>query len=354
MTQQPPHAKTAQTLVRQFAVSVVGALPGVRSLRRQRNELGNRVKALEGERDALALEMLSMRSQPHPEPSARGASQWSDVYGFFPPGHYYSTIPDLDDVQSREQQIFSDEVPLGIPLNIEEQLVWVESQRDVLEEWPYRVGRNPGHLRYRPENPMFGFTDGQILYAQMRSDVPRRIIEIGSGWSTSMMLDAIEIHGLPTTVDCVEPYPERLLSTLKAGDRERISLHVSPVQDVPVKDLVALEPGDILFIDSSHVSKVGSDVNFLFFEVLPRLKPGVRIHVHDIGYPFETSKEWAYTGRFWNEVYLIRALLMDSARYRVAFWAPALWSRAHERFGAVLDPRTKRHDGGSIWLDIIA
>ena len=95
---------------------------------------------------------------------------------------------------------------------------------------------------------------------------------------------------------------------------------IARVQEVPLTEFEDLQSGDILFIDSSHVAKTGSDVNFLYFDVFPRLRPGVRIHIHDIFLPQDYPQEWALDeNRSWNEQYVLRALLMFSSRFRVLF-----------------------------------
>ncbi len=105
----------------------------------------------------------------------------------------------------------------------------------------------------------------------------------------------------------------------------------------------------MLFIDSTHVSKVGSDVNFLFFEVLPRLRPGVHVHVHDIAYPFEYPREWVLEGRAWNEAYLLRAFLTGNPHWQIDLWPSVLQLRHPEVMAATLHARTPV-DGGSLWL----
>jgi len=122
-----------------------------------------------------------------------------------------------------------------------------------------------------------------------------------------------------------------------------------PVQEVGLAPFLALEAGDVLFIDSSHVAKTGSDVNFLYFEVLPRLAAGVVVHVHDVFLPDEYPPEWVLDeGRSWNEQYLLRALLMHSRAFRVLFGCHAA-SRlfpelVSEVFGGALG-------GGSFWIE---
>jgi len=107
------------------------------------------------------------------------------------------------------------------------------------------------------------------------------------------------------------------MGLLKPQDRATSTIIADKVQNVGLDVFESLEADDILFIDSSHVSKIGSDVNFLFFEVLPRLQPGVYVHVHDVVYPFEYPEKWVYDGWAWNEAYLLRAFLMFNDRFEI-------------------------------------
>jgi hypothetical protein len=111
-----------------------------------------------------------------------------------------------------------------------------------------------------------------------------------------------------------------------------------------------LEAGDILFIDSSHVVKTGSDVNYLFLEVLPRLKPGVVIHVHDIFLPHEFPKAWVMDLHlFWTEQYLLQAFLTHNAEFEVLF-ANAYMGARHQTEMQRTFPRSQWWGGGSFWL----
>jgi len=116
---------------------------------------------------------------------------------------------------------------------------------------------------------------------------PARFIEAGCGMSSCVILDTLEAMKLNTRLTLIEPYPEFLLQLIQPGDRGRFELKQQCMQDVPLDLFTSLEDGDILFIDTSHSSKIGSDVNHIFFQVLPLLKKGVYVHFHDIWYPFE-------------------------------------------------------------------
>ena len=131
---------------------------------------------------------------------------------------------------------------------------------------------------------------------------------MGSGYSSCVILDTNELF-FNNNISCIfiEPYPQLQESLLKENDKDKIEIIPKRLQDVEVSKFSSLSSGDILFVDSTHVSKVDSDVNYIFFEILPSLTNGVYIHFHDIFYPFEYPKEWIYEGRAWNENYILRA-----------------------------------------------
>ena len=311
-------------------------LPPLGRLRAQRDAFAARADALGAERDQLAAELSD-------------AEGWGGGPRLFPPGHFYSPIPDLDEVRRREDAIFG--VPeniSGIDLRIDEQLALVNSLKQTWAAWPY-YGRQQRGTRYQPDNDYFGHVDALLLFGLLCSLRPKRYVEVGSGWSSALVLDTRDrvLDGLDATF--IEPYPERLNSLLQVGDSAGTTILESPVQEVDPSPFEQLEPGDVLFIDSTHVSKVGSDVNHLFFDVLPRVAPGVWIHVHDIRYPFEYSPEWVYEGRAWNEAYLLRALLTETPAWSIEVWASCLQTLRAEKFRQLL-PAQATIDGASIWL----
>ena len=141
----------------------------------------------------------------------------------------------------------------------------------------------------------------------LRKLKPKKIIEIGSGFSTLMGLRAI-LKNASGRYTCVEPYPNENIKTLAKANI--IDLVESGVQTVPLELFWSLEANDVLFIDSSHVCKTGSDVNYEFLKIIPHLKKGVVVHVHDIFFPFDYPRSWVVEKQiFWNEQYILMALL---------------------------------------------
>lgn len=270
---------------------------------------------------------------------------------FAPPGHFYSPIPDLAFIESHKSGLFnceSPEVP-GIESNYAGQLTLAEQFAQYYPEVPFRDEPVAGQ-RYYCRNPWFGCCDALILYSMLRHYRPRKVIEVGSGFSSAVMLDTNELFlSGKTTFTFVEPYPERLLELLTPEDKALNEVLTQPVQDVPVERFAGLGVGDFLFIDSSHVAKIGSDVVHLLTNVLPMLNPGVIIHFHDIFWPFEYPEEWLREGRAWNENYVLKAFLQFNAKFKIEFFSSYLRLHHAARMEQIL-PLFMRSSGGSLWL----
>ncbi|HET9050159.1 MAG TPA: class I SAM-dependent methyltransferase [Candidatus Dormibacteraeota bacterium] len=176
---------------------------------------------------------------------------------------------------------------------------------------------------YYVENTWYQSADAETLYSMVRDLKPRRVVEIGSGYSTLLTTMAAARNageGRPCEVTCIEPYPAPWLRGVTGVTR----LIDRPVQTVPLDTFEDLGEGDILFIDSSHVLRIGSDVQYEFLEILPRLARGVVVHVHDIFLPAEYPRPWiTESHRFLNEQYLLQAFLAFNTEFEV-LWA-ASW-----------------------------
>ena len=242
-----------------------------------------------------------------------------------PRGHYYSALPQIEDGAQHAANVARSETSAGLPdINLH-----AAAQRDLLEkmcalypEFDWTRNRTPGR-RFHFDQEYYMQADSLCLYAMLRLCRPRRVIEVGSGFSSALMLDVNErFLGGATVFTFVEPYPERLESLLKPADAATTRILRQPVQTVDAAVFQSLQAGDFLFVDSSHVAKVGSDVNYLLFEILPQLPVGVYVHFHDIFWPFEYREDWIREGRAWNEAYLIRAFLSFNAAFEIVFWTP--------------------------------
>ena len=269
-----------------------------------------------------------------------------------PPGHFYSPIPSIDEVKARENELFSDQPKeiQGINLNEQEQLALFDKFKEYYKEQPFSADKTP-HLRFFFDNSAYSYSDGIILHCMIRHLKPKRIIEIGSGYSSCAILDTNELF-FDNGIDCtfIEPYPQLLQSLIKPSDKSSIKIIQKKLQDVELDIFRNLEERDILFIDSTHVSKIGSDVNYFFFKILPTIKGGVNIHFHDIFYNFEYPKEWIYEGRAWNENYLLRAFLQYNPAFEIIYFNSFLEHHHTEKFAREMPLCLKKSGGASIWL----
>lgn len=266
------------------------------------------------------------------------------------PGHFSSPIPALAEVRAREDQIFAVPSSLpGIDLRPEEQLRLVAELATCYPDQPFAAERQPG-LRYFFDNDLFSYGDALVLHAMLRTLRPRRLVEVGSGYSSAVILDTAE-RFLGDSLSCtfVDPYPARLRELLRGEDSARHSIVTEPVQSVDLAVFDQLGDGDILFVDSTHVAKVGSDVNRLVFDVLPRLATGVVVHFHDIFYPFEYPKEWVYKGRAWNECYVLRSFLSFNDAFEIMLFNSYLAHFHADEVTAAM-PLWGKKPGGSLWL----
>jgi predicted O-methyltransferase YrrM len=280
----------------------------------------------------------------------RRLQAWESQPGFAP-GHYYSPSPAADEVADAFEKLHRqrpDDIA-GIDLQL-------DRQREIYDVLAASYGEQPfsdvqtADRRFYFANECFEWTDAICLYSLMRHFRPRRIVEIGSGYSSAVMLDVNELFlGGTTELTFIEPYPDRLLRLLKPEDRARTRIIEQKLQAVPDAPWADLQANDMLFIDSSHVSKCGSDVNRIVFEILPSLRPGVLVHVHDIFPGFEYPRPWIEAGRHWNEAYLMRAFLQFNSAFEIVFWAPFAVARWRSEV-AEKTPLFLRDSGGSLWL----
>jgi hypothetical protein len=259
----------------------------------------------------------------------------------------------MDEVERRTNYIYSPPPSelAGIDLNRSGQEALLTEFETYYSQLPFERSQNP-NSRYHHPNESFQFQDAFTLYAMIRHLKPRRLIEVGCGNSSNVTLDACEALQLNTELTLIEPYPEFLLKKIRPDDRKRFQLKTQFIQDVPLEMFTQLEAGDVLFIDTSHVSKIGGDVNHIFFQILPNLKKGVHVHFHDIWYPFEYPKHWLQGGAFWNEAYLLRAFLMFNPAFEITMYNSYVFKCMPERVKASF-PLFLDEPGASLWLQRI-
>jgi len=236
----------------------------------------------------------------------------------FPAGHYHSPIPDLN-VCNKDLIWKRDPKIPGINMNVEKQLKFFNNFNKLsFEEEPSTQFRY-----FLKDNNYFGYYDALTLCNLLIYAKPKNVIEIGSGFTSAVMLDINEEY-FKNSIDFtfIEPNPERLFSLKKETDNFKYIN--SEVQNVKIENFNILDKNDILVIDSSHVSKVGSDVNYEIHEILPSLRSGVYVFFHDVFGQFEYPREWIEDGFLWNEQYMLRAFLEFNSAYEIIFFGDYL------------------------------
>ena len=257
------------------------------------------------------------------------------------PGHFYSPFADLADLAGRPAVWDRTELP-GVDLHADDQVALVSGFDALTDDLPEQPTDG---WRYHLDNVPFPWADGLALAGMLRHHRPTRVVEVGSGWSTRLLLDVRDRDVPDLALTVIDPFPR-----LSPTDAASVDLRSVMVQDAPFDVFDALGPGDVLFVDSSHVAKAGSDVTHLCFDVLPRLKPGVLLHVHDVHWPFEYPESWVRQGRAWNEAYLVHALVLGGL-LDVVLWVSWLGATRPDVLTAHL-PRAFGNTGGSLWLRV--
>ena len=248
------------------------------------------------------------------------------------PNHFYWPVPDMEELAQRDWPIYA--APSGCDPRRRDQVELARhfGSRYIPElKWNSR----PTPDSYHYNNGYFESCDAEVAYSMVREWKPRRIIEIGSGFSTRAMAEALrvnsELHSIAGELISIDPYPERLpLNALGS----QITLVPEYVQQLDLGLFETLHAGDILFIDSSHVVSVGSDVVQEYLQILPRLKPGVLVHVHDIFLPSDYPRSAVLENLwFWSEQYLLQAFLSFNHEFEI-LWSASGMQLSH---ASVLD-----------------
>jgi hypothetical protein len=262
------------------------------------------------------------------------------------PVHFYQPIPNT---QSLPETIWTRSSELvGIDMNEPMQLELLRNHfpkfRHEYDHFPLEPTGEP--CRFYLTNGLFDGTDALVAYCMIRHFQPRLIVEVGGGFSSLVAAEAIAKNKNSRLI-CIEPFPRDFL---RQGFPGLHSLIEKKVEDIDIGFFSQLEAGDILFIDSSHTVKIGGDVNYLFLEILPRLKPGVIVHVHDIFLPFDYRRDWVMEQlRFWSEQYLLQAFLSFNSEFEVLMANAYLVHRYMEDLNATF-PKSPPPRGGSFWM----
>jgi hypothetical protein len=257
-------------------------------------------------------------------------------------GHFYSPMISRTDIS----KTLPEPKRLGFDLNAERQAAMVADFGKYVP--PVRFPRTlEDETSYFTDNGQFSGFDALVLWNMIARNRPSKIVEIGSGYSTLLMNACIQNFGLDTKLVCIEPYPRPFLRKLRGVSH----LHEQRLEDSSSLELFeSLGPSDILFLDSSHVSKTNSDVNFFVFNILPILQPGVVVHVHDIFIPDEYPSSWLQEGRSWNEQYILRAFLMGNTSYSIEFLSHWFFKTFPEVMRSAPGYFEEYATGGSLWM----
>ena len=230
------------------------------------------------------------------------------------------------------------------------QLALLETFGRYHDDMPFKDEPTAG-LRYYFDNPFFSYGDAVILYSMLRRRRPQRVVEVGSGFSSAVMLDTNDrFCQKQMRMTFIDPYPERLLALLADEDIRQHEVIPDCVQGVSFETFAELGANDLLFVDSSHVAKAGSDVVYLVTSVLPRLRTGVVVHFHDVFWPFEYPEEWIVGGRAWNEAYLLKAFLQFNAAFKIVFFNSYVATH-HAAIAERHLPLFMRNPGGGLWIE---
>ncbi len=279
-------------------------------------------------------------------------NQEKSVRTIFSPGHYYSPIVDPSTIAEYVEKQYLQEPDdiKGIHFDEDAMVRFWKENAEFIKNTPFSE-HDDGKNRYYYDNGMYPYGDAITLRAMIAHFRPKNVIEVGSGFSSACMLDAVDHVGLSDfTLTCIDPDADRLRSRLREEDHSRVDIIEGLVQDVPVSTFSKLNENDILFIDSTHVLKTASDVHYELFSILPSLKKGVLVHFHDIQYPFEYPRKWLFEdNNSWNEIYALRAFLMYNSAFEVVFWNGLFAHRQRELIHET-NPLFLKNPGGSIWL----
>lgn len=268
------------------------------------------------------------------------------------PRTYYSPLPNFDelpdDIWDRRTRLS------GVEFDTAAQMEFCERE---LAEYARELDA-PEHLApdgtgFHFENTMYEHGDAEIAYAMVRRFKPRQVMELGSGFSTLVLARACaanEAEEHPARLVSNDPYERGLVDRGLPGLAE---ITDRAAQDIPVEDFAHLQNEDILFVDTTHVVKLGSDVNHVILEVLPTLAPGVIVHFHDIWLPDEYHRALTeILGQHWTEQYLLQAFLSGNARYEVLCATHAVATRHPDRFQAAIPGYTGENYPSSFWLRV--
>lgn len=277
----------------------------------------------------------------------------------YPPGHFYSAIPNIDNNYNKNEAEF-----INLDYNDKSHQDILSHIRDYLEDFDNAFGHKnvkerQEECKYSLLNGVFEWMDARLLHYFLQKNKPKRIIEIGSGNSTLLIYNTKTMYNLNLEIICIEPYPSEYLK--KLNEFGKITLIEDKLENVNLAMFSILEENDILFIDSSHVLKLGSDVMFYFTKIFPILKKNVLIHIHDIFFPYDYPLDWLKKGIFWNEQYFLYVFLQHNTKFKIKFCNSYAGYKYQEELKKLQENTYEiknnlvnyAFSGGSIWLCVV-
>jgi hypothetical protein len=278
------------------------------------------------------------------------------------PKHYYAPVPDIRELRRTRERWARRSDMRGVDVDLDRQLAALRAMAGRFEP-EYRSNAAFRHGTEGGFGPGFGFIEAQALHGVIRGARPSSIIEVGSGVSTHCLLNAVELNaaeGSPCSITCIEPHPSGWLNSAP------VTLIPEPVQTVGLGMFDSLAAGDLLFIDSTHAVRTGGDVVHIVLSILPRLRPGVIVHFHDIYLPYDFQRDADHSLFQWMETALLHAYLVDNARMGILFCLsqlhydqpealreifPEYRPEPHEN-GLRTEPPAGRHFPSSLYLQV--
>lgn len=268
------------------------------------------------------------------------------------PANFYSNIPTLEEIESSFEYVGEEDPPYlstGIfdSASMREELLDLTAYSQDFA--PEEEGDPQNPAAFYGSNDQFPYVDGMAYHAVLRKLKPKNVVEIGSGFSSLVAIEALKRNG-GGKLTCIEPFPRKFLED--RAERGHVDLIRKKAQDFEdLNDM--LQDGDVLFIDSTHTVKTGSDCLHLYLRLLPKVKRRIWVHAHDIFLPFGMPQDWARDLHiYWTEQYLLLAFLLDNPKAKVKFG-----SKYHEYADRKLLEQTFMHgrspskDGGSLWFE---
>jgi len=267
------------------------------------------------------------------------------------PKTYYSPLPDLGAVP---EGVWARRSPLhGIDLDAERSFGFAELHLSPsVAEWNPPLNGRPDEPKFFLRNHTFQDVDADLLYAMVRHAKPQRIVELGSGFSTLVMAEAMVVNGAEGaagTLVSYDPHPRPSVGGFTIpGLREQ---HALRAQDVPSEVFAALGPGDILFVDTTHTVKLDGDVNRIVLDILPTLRAGVLVHFHDVWLPWEYHRHLLVAlGYYWTEQYLLQAFLAENRGYEIVLPLQAMIRHDAERMARLVPRYDPEHHPSGFWI----